>query len=134
MSTTTLHTARKTRPCGGDRCGRLIEAGHLYVRHVGFPGDEGCEEITRPWTIENCTACADRGGDWIRSYYNVPAAVGGRIVFTHDGRTGTIVTFAGGSSLNVTFDGERGTVPLHPTDVTYLDADGGTLTPVDVSS
>jgi hypothetical protein len=123
MSTTTLHKARKTRDCGGYRCERQIEAGQLYVRHVAFPGDEGCEEITQPLTMEECVTCADRGGNWVRSYYGVPAAVGGRIVFPHDGRSGTIITLVGGC-LNVTFDGGRGTTPLHPTDVTYLDADG----------
>lgn len=123
MATTTLHTARKTRTCGGSRCMRAIEAGQLYVRHVVFPGDDGYEEGTGVWVFEECVLCADQGGDWVRAYYRVPAAIGGRILFTHDGRAGTIASFRGGC-LGVIFDGERGIKPLHPTEVTYLDADG----------
>lgn len=124
MSTTTLHTARKTRGCGGYRCQGLIEAGQLYVRYVAFPGDDGYEEGVGVKVAEECATCADRGGEWIRRHYDVPAAVGGRVVFTHDGRSGTIVSFVAGL-LNIHFDGERGTTPLHPRwMVTYLDADG----------
>jgi hypothetical protein len=60
MAAVTEHTARKGRPCGVDTCTRSIEPGQRYLRHVAFPGDEGYEEGTRPWVIEECAACCAR--------------------------------------------------------------------------
>jgi hypothetical protein len=63
VSTTTLHTARKTRLCGSypNSDKHTIDAGSLYLRHVTFPGDDGFEEITRPWANERpCRLCTCR--------------------------------------------------------------------------
>lgn len=37
-----------------------IAPGHRYLRHVAFPGDDGHEEGTRPWALNECVACACR--------------------------------------------------------------------------
>lgn len=63
MARTTEHTARRRRQCGSYPCSRSIEPGQQYLRHVAFPGDEGHEEGTRPWVIEECAACAAARGE-----------------------------------------------------------------------
>ena len=51
-------------------------------------------------------------GAYVRSYYGVPAHVGGRI--TMEDRPGVIAGFQG-PHLLVRFDGETEPVPVHPT-------------------
>lgn len=59
---------------------------------------------------------------YVRSYYGVPAKRGMRV--TVDGRPGVIVSFPG-ASLGVRLDGQRHTIPAHPTwRVTYHVAPG----------
>lgn len=48
----------------------------------------------------------------VRAFYAVPAKRGGRVIF--DGQPGTITGFAG-PYLRVRLDGERQSVPIHPT-------------------
>ena len=40
-----------------------IEPGQRYRRHVAFPGDEGNEQGTTVWVIEECSACAAARGE-----------------------------------------------------------------------
>ena len=114
MPTTTLHTARKTRPCMFARHheDHNITAGDLYVRQVVFPGDDGHEEGTQPWVAEVCVRCADAPLDYFRHHYNVPAAIGGRV--TADGKPGRIAG-SNGSALLVVIDGDKSATPWHPT-------------------
>jgi hypothetical protein len=58
MPASTVRTARRERPCGSYPCYRTIKPGDRYRRHVAFPGDEGNEQGTRPWVIEECESCA----------------------------------------------------------------------------
>ena len=68
---------------------------------------------------ERCSA-SDDGGEYVRSYYGVPAHRDGRIHFAYDGRGGTITGFRG-QYLLVTFDGDTEPSTLHPTwQVEYL--------------
>ena len=67
--------------------------------------------------------------DWIRSHYGVPAKLGGRVEYTRsEGSTdapamGTI-TGTDGQYLKVRLDGEKHTLPYHPTwQLRYLDGD-----------
>lgn len=106
-----LHRARTSRTCGNYPCKLSIEPGELYVRHVAFPCDDGHEDGARPWVIEDCFACADRMGEWVRSHYGVPAHLGGRVVF--DGQPGTIVSLHGGN-VHVRLDATGKVVPVHP--------------------
>lgn len=50
--------------------------------------------------------------DYIRSYYQVPAKKGMRVVV--DGKPG-VVTGACGASLRIRLDGEKHSAPWHPT-------------------
>lgn len=109
--TVSLRRARKAHPCGNYPCTLQIEPGELYVRHVAFPGEDGHEDGTRPWSIRECVSCADRGGEWVRSHYGVPAHLGGRVVF--DGQPGVIVSLHGGS-VHVRLDASKRVVPVHP--------------------
>lgn len=62
----------------------------------------------------------ERNLSYLRNNYGVPAKIGGRIRFDHDGREGTIV--GGDSRLLVRFDGEKKVTRLHPTwKIEYLD-------------
>jgi hypothetical protein len=72
MATTTYRTARKAHLC--DSCHWVpslrgvptILAGHRYLEHKTFPGDEGFEEGARPVVNRECIACAverDYGSD-----------------------------------------------------------------------
>ncbi|MFI7608514.1 hypothetical protein ACIBTV_25640 [Micromonospora sp. NPDC049366] len=121
------------RWCGGYRCDRKIEAGQLYVRHVAFPGDEGWEEGTVPWVIQQCIGCLTDDLAWIRSYYKVPVTVG--MPFIDGTRSGIVGGAAGGNSLCVFFKGEpqKGkqlAVPFHPTDhIVYEDGHARTTRP-----
>ncbi|MEU0078622.1 hypothetical protein ABZY58_12050 [Micromonospora tulbaghiae] len=114
MPSTTLRTARKTRPCAFARHNEdhNITAGDLYVRAVAFPGDEGHEEGTQPWVLRVCKACADAQMVWVRHQYKVPATIGGRV--TADGKPGRIAG-SNGSSLLIVIDGQRSATPWHPT-------------------
>lgn len=116
MPITTERTARKTRPCGSYPCHNDIKAGDRYLRHVAFPGDEGHEEGTHPWVINECDECVTKRQAWmfdaIRRQYNVPAGRDVRIVF--QGKPGVIVS-AEGSGLLIRLDGEKRTIPVHPT-------------------
>lgn len=66
MTATSAHTARRAHACttcnwyGG---GKSIAAGHRYLRHVGFPGDEGVNG-DRPWVLRECIACATDTDDF----------------------------------------------------------------------
>lgn len=50
--------ARKTHPCCGSgyECRGTIEPGHVYLRHVSFPGD--VNSSGKPWVIRECLDCA----------------------------------------------------------------------------
>jgi hypothetical protein len=63
MPSITVRTARKDRPCRSYPCRRLIQRGERYRRHVAFPGDDGFEQGTRPWVIDECRACAEARGE-----------------------------------------------------------------------
>lgn len=59
---------------------------------------------------------------WIRKTYGVPAKRGGRVLYTGNGRPeyGTIKSARCGR-LNVLLDGEKYTIPLHPTwELSYI--------------
>lgn len=116
MSTTSERIARKPRPCGAYHCGRTIEPGQRYLRHVAFPGDDGYEEGTRPWVIDECQYCSDTLTDghlsYIASVYKVPAARGGRVIF--NGKPG-VITGAANGYLLVRFDDKKRAAPCHPT-------------------
>jgi hypothetical protein len=65
MSSSKGVTARVAHSCEGhDRMTvngmwmLSILPGHRYVRHVAFPGDDGFEEISRPWSVAECATCA----------------------------------------------------------------------------
>lgn len=60
-----------------------------------------------------------RPAEYIRSYYGVPAKKGGKVVF--DGKPGVITGYRN-ASLLVRLDGEKHSVPVHPTwRMEYLD-------------
>jgi len=123
MPTMTEHHARKARRCGNYPCQHNIEPRQRYRRYTAFPGDDGHEEGTRPWVIELCDGCSTKedteGGDYIRSYYKVPAQLRTRIEF--EGRPGVVIGFTG-HRLLVRLDGDRTARILHPTwRVTYPD-------------
>jgi hypothetical protein len=63
MSSTTIRTARRDRPCGSYPCENTIKAGQRYRRQVAFPGDDGHEEGTTIWVIVECEVCASGRGD-----------------------------------------------------------------------
>jgi len=54
--------------------------------------------------------------EYIRNYYKVPARQGGRVCYSGgpEARLGTIVSASGGH-LNIRLDGQRHTLPYHPT-------------------
>lgn len=53
---------------------------------------------------------------WIRKTYRVPARRGGRVVYSGDGedRHGTIRSASNGR-LNIQLDGDKHSLPYHPT-------------------
>jgi hypothetical protein len=63
VSTTSARTARKPFYCS--KCQwrateddtPVIAPGHRYLRHVGFPGEDGVSG-ERPWVLRECVACA----------------------------------------------------------------------------
>lgn len=63
MSTFKGVTARTAHFCSGCQMHAreydvpVIAPGHRYLRHVGFPGDEGVSG-DRPWVLRECVACA----------------------------------------------------------------------------
>lgn len=62
---------------------------------------------------------------WIRKTYGVPAKRGARVAYLGNGTTakGTIRSASHGR-LNIQLDGDRFTIPFHPTwQLRYLDAD-----------
>ncbi len=61
MTTTQARTARKAHDCSF--CRTEIPAGHRYLVHVGFPGEDGMEEATRPWRARECVYCGSDRGD-----------------------------------------------------------------------
>lgn len=124
--TATVHRARTGHPCNGygtslHGTGHRIEPGVLYVREVVFPGQEGNEEGDQPVTSRMCEPCVDRylGGQYIRDKYQVPARLGQPVEWR--GQQGTIVDLRG-SAVWARF-GSR-VVPVHPTDLRYLKAEG----------
>lgn len=54
--------------------------------------------------------------EWVRRCYGVPAKRGGRVEYTGDGKAerGTIRSVRG-AQLMIQLDGERRTMPFHPT-------------------
>lgn len=60
--------------------------------------------------------------DYVRRYYHVPAYIGARV--TASGRAGVLVDHRPSDQyVYVRFDGDRReTGPIHPTDVTYVEA------------
>lgn len=61
---------------------------------------------------------------WVRKNYRVPAKRGGRVRYTGEGKDkpelGTIRSASGGR-LNIQLDGDRITMPFHPTwELEYL--------------
>lgn len=61
--------------------------------------------------------------DYIRSYYRVPAKVGGRIEYTGDRKGAKLGTITGaqGAHLLIRLDGEADAAPYHPTwELRYL--------------
>ncbi|WHT20957.1 hypothetical protein N8J89_07800 [Crossiella sp. CA-258035] len=55
---------------------------------------------------------------WIREHYGVPAKRGGRILF--EGKP-AVITSARHGGLRVRLDGEKRSIPIHPTwEVVYL--------------
>lgn len=114
MPTVTERKARRTHACSDYR--HVIERGQRYRRHVAFPGDEGHEEGTKPWVLNECNECilaANDRGYWIRRrQYRVPAHVDARITF--QGRAARIWGFDG-AGLLILLDGDRHPVPAHPT-------------------
>jgi hypothetical protein len=63
MPSVSVRTARKDRPCRSYPCRRTIQQGERYRRYVAFPGDDGHEQGTQPWVMDECTACAQRRGE-----------------------------------------------------------------------
>jgi hypothetical protein len=62
MTTTVqARTARKPHRC--EDCGRLIPAGHRYLRHVAFP-DDAVNPSARPLAQVECVACAGERDDF----------------------------------------------------------------------
>jgi hypothetical protein len=125
MPTTTEHVARKPRTCGNYRCESRISPGDRYRRHVAFPGDEGHEEGTRPWVLDECWPCvtnSEAGAfDYIRDRYRVPAARDVRVIA--NGQPGVIVGVATGPRLFIRLDGDRRACAWHPTwRIKYLTA------------
>jgi len=58
--------------------------------------------------------------DYICKYYGVPAKIGGRVLFKHNGKEGTIKG-SHNANLLVLFDGDKEPSILHPTwEVSYL--------------
>jgi hypothetical protein len=63
MSTFKGVTARAAHYCSGCQMHATldetpaIQPGHRYLRHVGFPGDDGVSG-ERPWVLRECIACA----------------------------------------------------------------------------
>lgn len=112
----TAHTARKERPCEVYHCDNTIQHGQRYLRYVAFPGEDGHEHGTAPWVMVHCLECADRAGDYIRGYYNVPAHIGDRIRFS-GGDVPVEGTIAGFDDqyLLAEFAGPTDLVRLHPT-------------------
>jgi hypothetical protein len=41
----------------------VIQPGHRYLRHVGFPGDDGVGG-ERPWVLRQCITCASEKDDF----------------------------------------------------------------------
>jgi hypothetical protein len=39
-----------------------IAPGDVYLSHTVLPGDDGAEELTHPWRLAECAACAIRYG------------------------------------------------------------------------
>ncbi len=111
MSTVSVRTARKERPCGNYPCANSIERGDVYVRHVAFPGDDGHEEGTRPWVIDECSACVDTGLSYVADRYDVPARLGARITFEGEP---AVILGRSGAGLLVRLGDDR-VVPIHPT-------------------
>jgi hypothetical protein len=68
MPSVSVRTARKERPCGSYPCRRTIGRGERYRRHVAFPGDDGYEQGTSVWVIDECAACAQERGEPIEVY------------------------------------------------------------------
>lgn len=67
---------------------------------------------------------ADYSIDYIRTTYNVPAKVGGRVEYTGNRKSelGTI-TGAQGAHLLIKLDGDKHSQPHHPTwELRYFDA------------
>lgn len=55
---------------------------------------------------------------WVRQYYGVPAKRGGKVLF--EGRP-AVITSTRGPHLRIRLDGERRSIPIHPTwEVVYL--------------
>lgn len=61
MTVIRRRVARKRHPACGGYC-KPIQPGSAYLEHVAFPGEDGMEEVTRPWRIRECAACATRYG------------------------------------------------------------------------
>lgn len=75
MSNTTIkaRTARKPHPC--DSCWSTpslrntatIAAGHRYLLHTAFPGDDDVTTSDVPFSVKECIACAEAYGATERS-------------------------------------------------------------------
>lgn len=69
MSTSKAITARIAHFCSfcqmraSEDAEPVIPAGHRYVRHVGFPGEDGVTG-ERPWVLRECIACATEKDDY----------------------------------------------------------------------
>jgi hypothetical protein len=60
--------------------------------------------------------------EWVRKNYNVPAKVGGRVIYTGSGKSeyGTITGTSSGR-LRIRLDGAKHSTPFHPTwKISYL--------------
>lgn len=67
MSTVKAVTARLAHFCSdcqwrGQQEVPVIAPGHRYLRHVGFPGEDGVSG-DRPWVVRECIACAGERDD-----------------------------------------------------------------------
>lgn len=67
MSTIRGVTARVAHPCEGHdqmtvngAVSKSILPGQRYLRHTGFPGDEGGDGLVGPYSIAECATCAVR--------------------------------------------------------------------------
>ena len=59
--TVRVRLARKSHWCTTCR-DDMILPGELHLEHMAYPGEEGAEEITRPWRMRECRPCAEQCG------------------------------------------------------------------------